>query len=490
MKFTPIIGLEVHVELQTKSKMFCSCDASHFHAIPNTHTCPVCLGLPGALPVPNRTACEYCVKLGLALGCSINNETFFERKNYFYPDLAKSYQITQLQKPFAINGKLVVDDHEIRINRAHMEEDTGKSVHQTIDCQDSTLIDYNRSGVPLVEIVSEPDITSPEMAKNYLLKIQQIVRYIGISDADIEKGSMRCEPTVNLKVEDNGEVFYTPMAEIKNVASLTGVQSAIQFEIDRQTKVFEETREVKTSATGGSASGGNKTTRGWDADKNQTFLQREKEGSADYRYFPEPDIPPIIFTDEEVNKIKKTLPELPEQKFARYQSDFGLSDYDAKLLSQDLNFSACFEKAIELDQSKDMAKFVTNLFIGAIKTHLNETQEEITLEKINPQYFKNLFDSASKSEISSTVAKQVIVESYQTGIDPVEIAKSKGLIQVSDTAEIEKIAKVVISQNAKAVEDYKKNPSSIGFLIGQLMKASKGSANPTIAKEILEKLLK
>jgi len=482
MKFTPIIGLEVHVELQTKSKMFCSCDASHFHAIPNTHTCPVCLGLPGALPVPNRTACEYCVKLGLALGCSINEETFFERKNYFYPDLAKSYQITQLQKPFAINGKITIEDHEIRINRAHMEEDTGKSVHQTIDCQDSTLIDYNRSGVPLVEIVSEPDITSPEMAKNYLLKIQQIVRYIGISDADIEKGSMRCEPTVNLKVEDNGEVFYTPMAEIKNVASLTGVQTAIQFEIDRQTKVFEETREVKSST--------NKTTRGWDADKNQTFLQREKEGSADYRYFPEPDIPPVVFTDKEVDEIKKSLPELPEQKFSRYQTDFGLNDYDAKLLSEDLNFSKCFEKAISLNSTKEMAKFVTNLFFSAIKTHLNETQEELDINKINSEFFKNLFDSVSKSEISSTVAKQVIVESYQTSVNPVEIVKSKGLIQVSDSGEIEKIAKEVISQNAKAVEDYKKNPGSIGFLIGQLMKASKGSANPTIAKEILEKLLK
>lgn len=482
MKFTPIIGLEVHVELQTKSKMFCSCDASHFHATPNTHTCPVCLGLPGALPVPNRVACEYCIKLGLALGCTINNETFFERKNYFYPDLAKSYQITQLQKPFSINGKLVVDDHEIRINRAHMEEDTGKSVHQTIDCQDSTLIDYNRSGVPLVEIVSEPDITSPEMAKNYLLKIQQIIRYIGISDADIEKGSMRCEPTVNLKVEDNGEVFYTPLVEIKNVASLTGVQTAIQFEIDRQTKVFEETREVKSKT--------NKTTRGWDAVKNQTFLQRQKEGSSDYRYFPEPDIPPVIFTDEEINKIKESLPELPEQKFARYQADFGLNDYDAKLLSENLNFSKCFEKSISQNSTKDMAKFVANLFFSAIKTHLNETQEELDINKINSEFFKNLFDAVSKSEISSTVAKQVIVESYQTGKDPVEIAKEKGLIQVSDSGEIEKIAKEVISQNTKAVEDYKKNPGSIGFLIGQLMKASKGSANPQLAKEILEKLLK
>ena len=482
MKITPIIGLEVHVELQTKSKMFCGCSASHFHVEPNTHTCPVCLGLPGALPVPNHTACEYCIKLGLALGCTINNETFFERKNYFYPDLAKSYQITQLQKPFAVNGKIEIDGHEIRINRAHMEEDTGKSVHQNIEGQDSTLLDYNRSGVPLVEIVSEPDIISPQMAKDYLLKIQQIVRYVGISDADIEKGSMRCEPTVNLKIEDEGKEYFTPLAEIKNVASLTGVLNAIQFEIDRQTENFVETQEVKSST--------NKTTRGWDAAKNKTFLQREKEGSADYRYFPEPDIPPIIFSDEEINKIRKSLPELPEQKLARYKTSFGLNDYDSNLLSQDFNFSVCFEKAINLNPTKDMAKFVANIFLGAFKTYLNETQEELEITKINPQYFKNIFDAVSKSEVSATVAKQVILESYQTRKDPVDIARLKGLIQVSDTGEIEKIAKDVIAQNQKAVEDYKKNPASIGFLIGQLMKASNGSANPQIAKEILEKLLK
>ncbi len=482
MKITPIIGLEVHVELQTKSKMFCGCSANHFHVEPNTHTCPVCLGLPGALPVPNCTACEYCIKLGLALGCTINNETFFERKNYFYPDLAKSYQITQLQKPFAINGKIIIDKHEIRINRAHMEEDTGKSVHQTIDGQDSTLLDYNRSGVPLVEIVSQPDIVSPQIAKDYLLKIQQIVRYIGISDADIEKGSMRCEPTVNLKIEENGKKYFTPLVEIKNVASLTGVLNAIQYEIDRQAESFVETHETKSPI--------NKTTRGWDAAKGKTFLQREKEGSADYRYFPEPDIPPIVFTNDEINKIKKSLPELPEQKLVRYQTSFELNDYDAKLLSQDLNFSICFEKAISLNPTKDMAKFVANLFLGPIKTHLNETLTDINLKKINPQFFKNLFDSVSKSEISATVAKQVIVESYQTEIDPIGIARSKGLIQISDTNEIEKIAKVVITQNPKAIQDYKKNPASIGFLIGQLMKASCGSANPTIAKTILEKLMK
>lgn len=509
MKFTPIIGLEVHVELKTKSKMFCSCDVEHFHVAPNTHTCPVCLGLPGALPIPNKTACEWCIKLGLALGCTANLTSFFERKNYFYPDLPKGYQITQLEKPFVVNGLIKIGDHPIRINRAHMEEDTGKSVHISEFGQDLTLIDYNRSSVPLVEIVSEPDIISAQMAKDYLLKLQQIIRYLGISDADIEKGSMRCEPTINIKVEDdNGQVFYTPLAEIKNVASLTGVQNAIDFEINRQTEEFKQTHEEKSKT--------NKTTRGWDAVKNQTFLQREKEGSSDYRYFPEPDIPHITFTQEEIEAIRSTIPELPDQKIEKYKTAYGLSEYDAQTIAADFAFANIYESVIiayiyenkvndltkivggklsdlvgfaDSAKVKDFAKFTANLFLGAIKTHLNETQSELELTKINPAFFVNLFNSVSKSEISATVAKQVIIDSYQTGNDPVAIAKEKGLIQVSDTGTIEAIAKKVISENSKAVEDYKKNPASIGFLIGQLMKLSRGSANPQMAKEILEKLL-
>ncbi len=485
MKITPIIGLEVHVELKTKSKMFCNCSAEHFHVEPNTHTCPVCLGLPGALPVPNITACEWCVKLGLALGCTPNETSFFERKNYFYPDLAKGYQLTQYEKPFVINGKVKVGDQEVRINRAHMEEDTGKSVHISEYGQDLTLIDYNRCGVPLVEIVSEPDITSATMAKDYLLKMQQIIRYLGISDADIEKGSMRCEPTVNLKIEDNGEVFYTPLAEIKNVASLTGVQNAIEFEIKRQTEEFEKTREVKNSK--------NKTTRGWNAEKAQTFLQREKEGSADYRYFPEPDIPHMEFTPAQIEEIRISIPELPDQKIEKYKSVYSLNDYDSSVIATDQNFADIYETVVtpqnRNDKIKEFAKFVANLFLGAIKTHLNETGEELNQSKINPEYFLNLFDSVQKSEISSSAAKQVIVESYQTGTNPVEIAKDKGLIQVSDTGALEKMAQEVITANPKAVEDYKKNPMSIGFLIGQLMRLSKGSANPQMAKEILEKIL-
>lgn len=466
MKITPIIGLEVHVELKTQSKMFCGCSADHFHVEPNTHTCPVCLGLPGALPVPNKTACEWCIKLGLALNCSINEQSFFERKNYFYPDLSKGYQITQLQKPFAINGKLTVDGHEIRINRAHMEEDTGKSVH----VNGATLLDFNRSGVPLVEIVSEPDIKSAEEAKKYLNKLQQIIRYLGISDVDIEKGSMRCEPTVNLCLEDK---FYTPLVEIKNVASLTGVLNAINFEINRQVKQFEEDHQQKNSS--------NKTTRGWDADKNQTFLQREKEGSADYRYFPEPDIPPITFSQKQIEEIRQTLPKLPDAKIADYKK-LGLSDYDANLLAEDKDFSEIFDKIISLDTSNEFAKFSANLLLGPLKTI------KIEINKINPNHFKKLFDN--NSELSSTVIKQLIIDSYQSDSDPLEIAKKQNLFQVSDTAALEKLAKEVIDTNPKAVEDYYKNPLAISFLVGQLMKISKGNANPQSGKEILEKLLK
>jgi aspartyl-tRNA(Asn)/glutamyl-tRNA(Gln) amidotransferase subunit B len=482
MKTTPIIGLEVHVELKTKSKMFCGCDATHFHVEPNTHTCPVCLGLPGALPVPNKVACEWCVKIGLSLNCSINEHSFFERKNYFYPDLAKGYQITQLQKPFAVHGYIDIDDQKIRINRAHMEEDTGKSVHMNIQGEDATLLDFNRSGVPLVEIVSEPDISSPEVAKKYLVSLQRLIRYLGVSDADIEEGSMRCEPTINVKIEtDDGQTIYTPLAEIKNVASLSGVQTAIEYEVNRQIEEWKQTGVVANKT--------NKTTRGWDADRQSTFLQREKEGSADYRYFPEPDIPPMEFSSTEIEQIRSTLPLLPHQKISRYQ-ELGLSPIDSITIADDKSFSDIFDAVIGFG-STDSAytKFVANLFLGAIKTYLNETGSELDAEKVNPDHFHQIYTAIQNSEISSTVAKQLIIESYTSSRPPLEIAKEKGLLQVSDTKAIEEIAQKVIADNPKAVEDYKKNPLSIGFLIGQLMRSSGGSANPKLAKEVLEKLL-
>lgn len=479
MTITPIVGLEVHVELKTLSKMFCGCSASHFHIKPNTHTCPVCLGLPGALPVPNKTACLWCIKIGLALNCSINLETFFERKNYFYPDLPKGYQISQLQKPFAINGFIKLNGQKIRINRAHMEEDTAKSQHQLVDGQDATLLDFNRSGVPLVEIVSEPDITSAIQAKLYLQKIQQIIRYLGVSDADIDKGSMRCEPTINLKIEKNGKTYYTPLVEVKNVASLTGVELAIDYEIKRQTEEFAKTQEVKSAL--------NKTTRGWDANKAKTFLQRQKEGSADYRYFPEPDIPPIIFSQTEIDDIKASLPELPDQKLTRYKG-LGLSDYDATLLTDDYLFSLVFDKVIKNNPEK--AKGVANLLLGPIKQYLNQIQENIDINKIDPGSYLATLSAVDSGQISSTVAKQITVESYQTGQDPLKIAQSRGLMQVSDTGKLEVIVDTVIKDNPDVVKNYQKNPNVIGFLIGAVMKASAGSANPQIVREILELKLK
>jgi aspartyl-tRNA(Asn)/glutamyl-tRNA(Gln) amidotransferase subunit B len=468
MKITPIIGLEVHVELKTNSKMFCSCSASHFHIDPNTHTCPICLGLLGTLPVPNKTAIDWCIKLGLALNCDINEESFFERKHYFYPDLPKGYQITQLQKPIAINGYLEIDNQKIRINRAHMEEDAGKSIHQ----KDKTLLDFNRAGVPLIEIVSEPDLNSPEITKKYLMRIQQIIRYIGISDADIEKGSMRCEPTINLKIEEKNQTFYTPLAEIKNIAGLSGVLDAINYEIERQTDEFKKTGEEKSKE--------NKTTRGWDADNKKSYQLRQKVSAADYRYFPEPDIPPFEFSLEKIETIKKEIPELPDGKIKKYLS-WGILNVDAESIVADQNFALCFEKAV--DKNIKYAKQISNLFLGPLKLDLD-------IAKIKPEYFKDLIESLDKKEISSTVAKQIVLESYQLDKNPLDIAKEQNLLQVSDTGELEKYAKEVIANNQKAVDDYHKNPNSIGFLLGQVMKASGGSANPTMVKEILERLLK
>lgn len=478
MKIIPIIGLEVHLELKTKSKMFCGCSNEHFHVDPNTHTCPVCLGLPGALPVPNQSAIDYCLKIGLALGCTVNPHSFFERKNYFYPDLPKGYQISQYQQPFCVQGQINLNGHTIRINRVHLEEDAAKSVHLNFHGEDLTLIDYNRSGVPLVEIVSEPDLQSGEEAKDYLNLIQQTIRYLGVSDADIEKGSMRCEPTINLDIDGQ----RTSLVEIKNVASLTGVLNAINYEINRQSQNPEF--------------GGVKTTRGWDADKNQTFIQREKEGSADYRYFPEPDIPPFEFSSEYIESIRASLPELPAQKINRYQHQYGLSLYDSQLIASDTDFALDFDAIVDFVKTKKspdtakFAKFTANLFNGPIKTYLNQSQNNISQLKLGPKYFWELFEAVEQSQISLSVARQIIVESYLTSKSPLDLAKEKNLLQVSDTGKLEELAKKVLAANPKAVADYQKNPSSIGFFIGQLMKLSGGSANPQLAKEILEKLLK
>lgn len=345
-----IIGLEVHVEFRTASKMFCGCPAEHFGKEPNTQTCPVCLGLPGALPVPNKKAIEWTLILGLALGGEVQKSAHFDRKNYFYPDLPKGYQISQYQEPFVLGGKVILASGKtIRIRRIHLEEDTGKLLHQKIEDEPCTLIDFNRSGVPLAEIVSEPDLSSSEEAKEYLEKIQQIVRYLGLSDADMEKGRLRLEPNVNLAIEDEGKLFYTPIVELKNINSFRFAKKAIDFEVERQLQVFSETRIEKSK--------GNKETRGWDEAKNATVPQREKEEASDYRYFPEPDIPPFEWSDEAISNWQLAISkiELPEVKKERFIKEYGLTSYQAQILTTENDFADFYEETVRLGRERNIS---------------------------------------------------------------------------------------------------------------------------------------
>src|ERR1700722_1638881 len=342
-KYTPVIGLEVHVELKTKSKMFCACSAEYFGKEPNTHTCPVCLGLPGALPVPNKTALEWCIKIALALSCEINEYSKFDRKNYFYPDLAKGYQISQYDLPFGHDGKITLKDgKEIRIRRVHMEEDTGKLSHQEINGEKVSLIDFNRSGVPLVEIVTEPDFDNATDVKEYLEKLQLIVRYLDVANADMDKGEMRLEPNISLRKGERQSTYLKESdlpnykVEVKNINSFKFVEKAINYEVNRQQEILEKNERPAQE------------TRGWNEDKGQTFSQRSKEDAQDYRYFPEPDIPPVIHTKAEISNLLKQLPELPDIRVERFEKDYSLPSYDAEILARDKSLADFFEEAVSI----------------------------------------------------------------------------------------------------------------------------------------------
>jgi len=436
MKTTPLIGLEVHVELETKSKMFCGCPADHFGKEPNTQTCPVCLGLPGALPVPNQKAIESCMKIGLALNCHINKLSKFDRKQYFYPDLPKGYQISQYDEPFCSNGYIVLDSgKKIGVERVHMEEDTAKLQHTVVDGEKVTLVDYNRSGVPLVEIVSRPDISSSAEAKEYLKKIHEIVKALGISHVDMEKGQMRLEPTVNVCLEDDHGTHYTPLAEVKNINSFNFAQQAIDFEVARQTEEFQKTG-VEKSPT-------NKTTRGYDSVKKITFLQRTKEEAKDYRYFPEPDIPPFITENELVERLQGELPRLPEQITADLVS-LGVDAKFAKILvanKEMLDTLLSFKQDKEIDLGK----------LGSL----------IANKKIDIK--GNIKDQYSK-------ATQV----GNTNID-----------------ELKAVVEKIIAANPNVVEEYKKGKTNVvGFFVGQAMKETKGQADPRTLNQVVLDLLK
>lgn len=432
MNTKPIVGLEVHVELNTKSKMFCGCPAFHFDKEPNTQTCPVCLGLPGALPVPNQQAIEDTIKIGLALNCTINEHTHFDRKQYFYPDLAKGYQISQYDQPICKNGYVTLDSgKKIRILRVHLEEDTGKLQHTTLDGKKVTLVDFNRSGVPLVEIVSEPDMNSAEEAKEYLKKVHAIVKSTGVADADMEKGQMRLEPTVNVEIDGS---HYTPLVEIKNINSFNYASLAIDYEVKRQVEDFVQTGVEKQ--------GGNKTTRGYDSEKKITFPQRTKEEAKDYRYFPEPDIPPLILSQELVGKIKNTLPQMPDQKI-KSLTDMGVDQKYAKILYND-------QSVVDI------------LFLAKDK-------EGIDVDKL-----ANLIAN-KKIKVENDVWKQ-----YQD------------LTKVGNTneEELKVVIQKVVSENPKVVSDYNKgNTNVLGFFVGQVMRETSGQANAQVVSKLLLDIL-
>ncbi len=438
MKYSLVCGLEVHVELNTKSKMFCGCANDWFGAAPNTHTCPVCLGLPGALPVPNKKAIESCIKIGLALNCQIPLLSKFDRKNYFYPDLSKGYQISQYDQPFTQNGFIILSgDKRIGITRAHMEEDTGNLKHETVNGEHVSLIDFNRSGSPLVEIVTEPDFENAAQVKEYLQKLQQIVRYLGVADGDMEKGGMRLEPNISLRREGEKDLPNYKV-EVKNINSFNFVEKAIAYEIERQSELLD--KGIRPT----------QETRGWDEDKKITISQRSKEEAAEYRYFPEPDIPPFVWTENFVTSLKKELPELPDEKHTRFVKEYSLSSYNAEILTRTPKSANYFEEAVRVAKTQGIEPTkIANTIIN----------KKIDIAKVSPT---DLMQSISTSQLQDTIA-------------PVEL---------------QKILHSIIEDNSTVVTEIKNGKTpAIMFLVGQAMKQLKGQAKADTVKLELEKLL-
>jgi aspartyl-tRNA(Asn)/glutamyl-tRNA(Gln) amidotransferase subunit B len=479
MELIPKIGLEIHIELKTRSKMFCSCKNDPDEKHPNINICPVCLGHPGTLPVINREAVRKTIKTGLALNCEISRHTFFERKNYFYPDLPKGYQISQYSTPICKNGFLEIDGKKIRIRRVHLEEDTGRLIHE----KDYSLVDFNRAGVPLMELVTEPDIESPKEARKFAEELQLILRYLDVSDADMEKGQMRVEANISLSSKKG--VLGTKV-EIKNLNSFKAVEKALEYEIERQRKILESGKKVIQE------------TRGWDPAREITFSQREKEEAQDYRYFPEPDLPPLEITQKMVDEIRAEIPELPRQKRERFKKEYNLDEKSIEIFVKNKDFGEYFEKVVSeftpnlpkeklLRLIKLATNYLTTDLLGLLKGASVSGEDFL----ITPENFAEFIELIDEGKISSKIAKIVLEEMFRTGADPSQIIEEKGLVLITDEAEIEKIVYQVISENQKAVSDFKKGKeNALEFLIGQVMRKTKGKANPKIAKEILTRILR
>jgi len=470
MKYIPTIGLEIHSELSTKSKIFCDCPVS-FGGEPNTRCCPVCTGLPGTLPVLNKTAVEYTIKAGLALNCEINKFSKLDRKNYFYPDLPKAYQISQFDLPICKDGGLTINTPEgekfIRIERIHLEEDAGKLLHDGFDKY--SLADYNRCGVPLIEIVTKPDLSSSEEAKEFVEKVRLMLLYSGVSDCRMEEGSMRAD--VNVSVRPFGTDELGTRSEMKNINSIKAIARSIDSEIQRQSELLDQGKRIIQE------------TRRWDDNKGESKTLRSKENAHDYRYFPEPDIVPVTFTEEEIESLRKMLPELPNKRFEKYTTVFGLSDADANLLISSVSLSDFFEStAKECGNAKTAANFI----IGEVLRRLNDSSISADLIPFGGNVLGHLIKMVENEEVTATNAKKVLAEMFDSGKEPEIIVSENGYKVINNTSEVESIVNEILLNNEKAVLEYiDGKEKTFGFLMGQCSKALAGRGNPKVIQEIL-----
>ncbi len=477
MEFEPVIGLEVHAEMQTRSKMFCSCEVvDNTVAPPNIAVCPVCAGMPGSLPVVNERAVEFALRVALALECEIQRTSIFARKNYFYPDLPKGYQISQYEEPLAVNGKLVIrtsdGEQSIRVRRVHLEEDTGKLTH----VDGASLVDLNRAGVSLLEIVSEPDLHSAEAARAYGESLREILRYLGVNNGDMEKGIIRFE--ANVSVREKGSTELGTRTEVKNLNSFRALERAIEYEIKRQGKIVEAGGTVEQE------------TLGWNEARGETYSQRSKEDAHDYRYFPEPDLPPLVVEDAWVKRVRDSLPELPNAKSRRLIEEYGLTEYDAARLVEEQPIADYFESAVRGLPKTVQPKTVANWMLGDLYSLMNQGNITVTQLKVRPEALGELAQITSEGQINQTLAKEVLIEMFASGQGAVEIVAARGLEQVSDESYISDLVRQTLAENPNEVAGYKSGKAGLlNFLFGQVMKKAAGKANLAVVRAELEKQL-